>query len=102
MSGFIRYITSEFAMLEVTTDIDFITTNIIITQSMQEFSSSTINDHCSNMDLIAKDTKSASSQILKRPCRVTTRATKQTLDILEPEFLIISKIEKLELKILQR
>ncbi|CAG8819405.1 2084_t:CDS:1, partial [Gigaspora rosea] len=64
-------------MLEVM-DIDFMTANVNITQNIQEFTSSTITDRRSDIDLIAKDTVSASSQTLKRPRRVTTRATKQS------------------------
>ncbi|CAG8627543.1 2774_t:CDS:2, partial [Cetraspora pellucida] len=84
VSGFIKRVTSKFIMLEVT-DIDFMTANVNITKNAQEFTSSTITDRRSDIDRIAEDTVSASSQTLKRPRRVTTRATKHntTLDALE-------------------
>ncbi|CAG8819320.1 24390_t:CDS:1, partial [Gigaspora rosea] len=88
VSGFIKRVTPEFTMLEVT-DIDFMTANVNMTQNMQEFTSSTITDRRSDIDLIAEDTVSASSQTLKRPRRVTTRATKQSTSLSSASPVIV-------------
>lgn len=76
VSGFIRRITSDFIMLEVT-DIDFMIAGANTTLNVQGSTSSINTDRCSDIDMIAEDTESAAPQPPKRPRRVTTRSSKQ-------------------------
>ncbi|CAG8593833.1 15945_t:CDS:2 [Dentiscutata erythropus] len=76
-SGFIRCVTSEFTIVEVT-DIDFVTT-INTAQNVQSGSSSVASGHCSDIDLIAEDVdvESIASRAPKRPRILTSRSSKK-------------------------
>ncbi|CAG8716320.1 16009_t:CDS:1, partial [Cetraspora pellucida] len=54
VSGFIRCITSDFTIVELT-DFDFISTNVNAVQNVQVSTSSVTSSHRSDIDLIAKD-----------------------------------------------
>ncbi|RIB06907.1 hypothetical protein C2G38_2115022, partial [Gigaspora rosea] len=78
VSGFIRRVTSEFTIIEVT-DVDFMPTNVGSVQNTQESSSSSSSNNRSVIDLIADDVDFAAttSRTSKRPRGMTSKSSKQ-------------------------
>ncbi|CAG8772024.1 11387_t:CDS:1, partial [Racocetra fulgida] len=77
VSGFIRHITPDFTIIELT-DFDFISTNANTIQNVQVSASSVASDNRSDIDLIAEDVESATSKPPKRSRIITSRSSKQS------------------------
>ncbi|CAG8770514.1 19434_t:CDS:1, partial [Racocetra fulgida] len=75
-SGFIRRVTSDFTIVELT-DLDFMSTNVNAIQNVQTSTSSLASDHRSDIDLIAEDVDSTTSRAPKRPHILAPRSSKQ-------------------------
>ncbi|CAG8732604.1 11508_t:CDS:1, partial [Racocetra fulgida] len=65
VSGFIKRITPDFTIIEIT-DVDFVTTNANVIQNAQPNLSSVVSEHPSDIDLIAEDTNSTMLRTPKR------------------------------------
>lgn len=76
VSGFIRRVTSDFTIIEVT-DIDFISTNVASLQNVQESTSSSASNNRSVIDLIADDVDSTTLRTSKRPRGIMSKSSKQ-------------------------
>ncbi|CAG8813746.1 25038_t:CDS:2, partial [Dentiscutata erythropus] len=77
VSGFIRRVTTDFTIIELT-DIDFISTNVSSVQYVQESTSSNTSNNRSFIDLIAEDVDSTTSQQSKRTHIIMSRSSKQS------------------------
>ncbi|CAG8828669.1 8008_t:CDS:2, partial [Gigaspora margarita] len=67
-------IISDFVIFEVT-DIDFITSNVIVVQNAQLSITLNISEYHSDIDIIAENTDSNILWAVKRPQRLTPRLT---------------------------
>ncbi|CAG8562317.1 13735_t:CDS:2 [Racocetra fulgida] len=68
--------TSDFTIVELT-DLDFVSTNLNVIQNLQMSTSSVASDHCSDIDLIAKDVEPTTSRAPKRSRVLVSRSFKQ-------------------------
>ncbi|CAG8553919.1 14423_t:CDS:1, partial [Racocetra fulgida] len=77
VSGFVRRITPDFIIVELT-DLDFISTNANTIKNVQVSASSVASNNRSDIDLIAEDVNSTTSRAPKRSCVITSRSSKQS------------------------
>ncbi|CAG8849670.1 33070_t:CDS:2, partial [Gigaspora margarita] len=100
ISGFVRRVTSDFTVVEVT-DVDFITNNANTVQSVQIGSSSGASDNRSDIDLIIEDVDLSTPRTSKRPCGITSKYSNKSTNLppvnIEPAMSILTPVNPINL-----